>query len=91
MDNVVAALASTLLIGSSLFFHLTRTFIKAGMSLKFCRIRPRTYELAALEHLETFIFDWIFSILAGNKVNYKSLDGFKIWPDQTFGCGVSFP
>ena len=27
-------------------------------------------------------FDWIFFILAGYKANYKSLDGFKIWPDQ---------
>ena len=52
IDNVVTALASTFLIGSSLFFPLTRTFIKDWMSLKFCRIRPRTYELAALEHLE---------------------------------------
>ena len=48
MDNVVTALASTFLIGSSSFFHLTRTNIKAWMSLKFCRIRPRTYEFAAL-------------------------------------------
>ena len=52
MDNVVTALASTFLSGSSLFFHLTRTLIKGWMSLKFCRIRPRTYELAALEYLE---------------------------------------
>ena len=52
MDNVLTALASTFLIGSSSFFHLTRTNIKAWMSLKFCRIRPTTYELAALEHLE---------------------------------------
>ena len=52
MDNVVNALASTFLIGSSSFFHLTSTNIKAWMSLKFCRIQPRTYELAALEHLE---------------------------------------
>ena len=52
MNNVVTALASTFLIGSSLFFHLTRTLIKDWMSLKFCRIRPRTYELAAPEHLE---------------------------------------
>ena len=52
MDNNVTALATTFLIGSSLFFHLTRTLIKDWMSLKFCRIRPRTYELAALEHLE---------------------------------------
>ena len=50
IDNVVTALASTFLIGSSLLFHLTRTLIEDWMSLKFCRIRPRT-ELAALEHL----------------------------------------
>ena len=48
----MTALASTFLIGSSSFFHLTRTNIKAWMSLKFCRIRPRTYELTALEGLE---------------------------------------
>ena len=43
MDNVVTALASTFLIGSSSLFHLTWTNIKAWMSLKLCRIRPRTY------------------------------------------------
>ena len=48
----MTALASTFLFGSSLFFHLTRTLLKDWMSLKFCRIRPRTYDLAALEHLE---------------------------------------
>ena len=42
--NVVIALASTFLIGSSSFFHLTWTNIKAWMSLKFCRITPRAYE-----------------------------------------------
>ena len=52
MDNVVTTLASIFLIGSSSFFHITRTAIKAWMSLKFCRIRPGTYELAALEHLK---------------------------------------
>ena len=49
MDNVVTALASTFLIESYLFLHLTRTLIKAWMSLKFSRIQPRTYELAAIE------------------------------------------
>ena len=52
MNNVVTALVSTFLIVSSSFFHLIRTNIKAWMNLKFCRIRPRTYELAALEGLE---------------------------------------
>ena len=47
----MTTLASTLLIGSSSFFHVTRTIIKAWMSLKFSRIRPGTYGLAALEHL----------------------------------------
>ena len=47
MDNVVTAIASTFLIVSSPFFHLTRTNIKALMSLKFCRIRPMTYDLVA--------------------------------------------
>ena len=52
MDNVVTALASTFLIGSSPLFHITSTNIKDWMILKFCKIRPRTFELAALEHLE---------------------------------------
>ena len=47
MDNVVTALASTFLIGSSSFFHLTRANIKAWMRLKLCRIKPRTYELVS--------------------------------------------
>ena len=46
------ALASTFLIGSSSFLQATKTNIKALMSLNFFRIRPMTYELAALEHLE---------------------------------------
>ena len=48
----MTALAFTFLIGSSSFFHLTRTNIKAWMCLKFCRIRPKTNELAAIEGLE---------------------------------------
>ena len=50
-------------------------------------------ELAALEHLKNWliccdhssdiIFDWIFFILAGNKDNYKTSDGFEIRQDQT--------
>ena len=57
MDNVVTTLASTFLFESSSFFHLTRLNINACMRLKFCRIRPRTYELAALEHLEKIPID----------------------------------
>ena len=45
-------LTPTFLIGSSLFLQEARTSIKAWMGLKFVRIRPWTYELAALERLE---------------------------------------
>ena len=33
--------------------------------------------------LASFIFDWFFFILAGNKDNYKILDGFEIRQDPT--------
>ena len=96
------ALASTILIGSSLFFHLTRTLIKDWISLNFCRIRRRTYELAALEHLEkspqtnnghssAFNFKWIFFILADKKDNYKSLNEFEFPQDPITYYGVSSP
>ena len=40
------------LIGSSSFLQVTRTTIKAWMSLNFCGISPLTAELAALERLK---------------------------------------
>ena len=40
------------LICSSLFLQVTKTTIKSRMGSKFGRIRPGTYELAALERLE---------------------------------------
>ena len=48
----MATLAPSLLIGSTLFLQVTRTTINYRISSKFGRIRPGTYELAALEHLE---------------------------------------
>ena len=41
-----------LLIGSFLFFQLTRTPIKSRIGSELGNIRRRTYELAALERLE---------------------------------------
>ena len=38
-----------------------------------------------------FIFQWIFFILAGNKVNHKSLDGFAFRQDSITDFGVSCP
>ena len=77
------------------------TCMRAWMSSKFGRIRPRTTELAALErmkknpidlklgkrchHIFSTIFDWILFIFAGNEDMYKSLNEFEIWPDATTG------
>ena len=45
-------LAPLILIGSILFLQVTRTAMKAQMGSKFCKIRPGSVELAALECLE---------------------------------------
>ena len=50
--NVVNTLAPSFLIGSSSFLQVTRTTIKALMSLNLGRIPPLTSELAALERLK---------------------------------------
>ena len=50
--NLVTTLAPSFLICSSLFLQVMRTTIKSRMGMKFGRIRPRTYELIALERLE---------------------------------------
>ena len=77
------------------------TCMRAWMSSKFGRIRPRTTELAALErmkknpidlkwikrchHIFCAIFNWILFIFAGNEDMHKSLDEFEIRPDATTG------
>ena len=43
------------------------------------------------DHSSAFIFDLIFFILAGNKVNHKSLDEFEIRAKQILDCGASCP
>ena len=45
-------LAPSFLIGLSSFLQVTRTIIKAWMSLNFGQIRQLTTELAALERLK---------------------------------------
>ena len=51
MNNVVTILAPSFFIGSSSFLQATFKPIISRMGSKFSRIRPRTYELPALEHL----------------------------------------
>ena len=51
-ENLVSTLAPSFLIGSSSFLQVTRTTVKAWMSLNLGRIPPLTSELAALERLK---------------------------------------
>ena len=55
----MTSLATSFLIGSSLFLQVTRTTIKSQMGSKFGKIGPGTYELAALELLEKS--PWIYN------------------------------
>ena len=50
--NVVTTLAPSFLIESTSFLQVTRTCIKAWMSLNFDQIPPPTPELSALEYLK---------------------------------------
>ena len=52
MNNVVTTLAPLFLTGSSLFLQATSKPIIRRMGSKFSGIRPRTYQLPALEHLK---------------------------------------
>ena len=63
------------------------TYIRACMSSKFGRIRPRTTELAALERLKKLIL----FILAGSEDVHKSLYEFEFRTDSTTDYGVSCP
>ena len=85
-NNAVITIAPSFLIGSS-FLQVTRTIIKAWMSLNFGRISPRTAVLAALERPKLFQSTYngrnvvstlahsflILFIIAGKDDNHQSL------------------
>ena len=48
----MTTLAPSFWIGTSLFMQVTRTTIASWMGLKFGKIWPGSFELAALERLE---------------------------------------
>ena len=75
MYKVVNTLAPLFLIGYSLYWQVTRTFITSRTSSKFGQIGPRTAELAAL----------------GNKDMHESLDEFQFGPDTTTYSRVICP
>ena len=54
--SVLATVAPSILIGSSSFVEVTRTFITSRMSSNFSQIRSMTAELSALECLKNKIF-----------------------------------
>ena len=86
MYNVVTTLASSSLIGSSLFFVGNEDNHNSLTKFEFLPAPTRTAGLSALEHLEIssidlqwgkccdhasgFIFEWIFFCLAGNMDNH---------------------
>ena len=64
MAIVVTTLAPSFLIGSSLFFQVKRSTIKAWMGSKFGQIRPWTLGLAALERDYLRIPPWTYELAA---------------------------
>ena len=64
MAIVVTTLAPSFLIGSSLFFQVKRSTIKALMGSKFSQIRPWTLGLAALERDYLRIPPWTYELAA---------------------------
>ena len=97
----MTTLVPSFLDGSSSSLQITRPTIKARMSLNFGKIPSLTSELNALErqknnekccdHSSSFIFDWIFFILAGNKKSHNISDGFEIRQDLTRDLRVTCP
>ena len=63
-----------------------------GSSSDPCYIQNRVITNRVIKRLRcTFIFDWIFFILAGNKDNYIVSDKFEIGPDPSMDCINSSP
>ena len=52
LKNGVAPFSRLFLMGSFSYLQVMMTYIRAWMSLKFGKIRPRTTELAALKRLK---------------------------------------
>ena len=71
------------------------------MCMNLGHILPGATEMTAFERLKNdlhvyccdpsnaFISNWISSIFAGNKENYKSVNELKFQSDLTLDCGVS--
>ena len=95
MNNVVTALAPSFLTGSSSFLQATRKPIISRMGSKFSRIRPGTYALPALEHLEKPLYTYngrnivttlVLSIFNGSSSFLQAIrTTIKAWMSLNFG------
>ena len=98
MGKTTPSIFSTVLIGYFSYLHVTRTCIKALMSLNFGQIPPLTTELAAFEHLKMDVTTF-FSVainpvpfkLAGYEAMHNILGVFQFRPDWTICYRVSCP
>ena len=93
----MTTLVPSFLNGSSSFLQVTRTTIKAWMTLNFYQIQQLTTELAALECLEnqclhffSVPIDLIFFKLPDKEEMYI-LDVSEFWPDWTTDNRVTCP
>ena len=66
-----ATLAPSFLIGSSLFFQVKRSTIKAWMGSKFGQNRPWTFGLAAIERLEKIPIDLLWEKFCDHSSAFK--------------------
>ena len=82
-----------ILNGSSSFLQVTKTPIKAWMTLLFCQLQQLTTELAALECLKFNVstFSRLLLIFADKEEMHNILDVFKCWPDWTTYNRVTCP
>ena len=95
MNNVVTTLAPSFFIGSSSFLQATSKPIISRIGSKFSRIRPGTYELPALEHLEKSPYTYngrnvvttlVLSILNGSSSFLHTIrTTIKVWMTLNFG------
>ena len=95
MNNVVTTLAPSFLIGSSSHLQATSEPIIYRMGSKFSRIRPGTYELPGLEHLEKSLYTYngrnvvttlVLSIFNGSSSFLQTIrTTTKAWMSLNFG------
>ena len=65
-------LASSFLIGSSLFLQETRICMKAWMGSNFNQMQPLTTELPALERLKNSMYNAVYTLAPSFLIRFSS-------------------